>query len=146
MSITKTDTTFRTVRLQVLHAIVWFFTHLIPIHVMWGTLKMTRSASGMNGSGSGHNSVKFYLLNVKPHNELTDSKFKLQNHFKCKLCLKTLIFRSSITFHTVCTVLAQSNGTQAFFCSEFIFRTILYRTRHTTFLFLLSFMSGIISL
>ena len=65
--------------------------------------KMARSASGMNGSGSGHKSVKSYLLNVKPHNELTDSKsvksyllnvkphneltdskFKLQNQFKCK--------------------------------------------------------------
>jgi hypothetical protein len=51
---------------------------------MWGSLKMARSASGMNGSGSGHKSVKFYLLNVKPHNELTDSKFKLRNQLKCK--------------------------------------------------------------
>jgi len=51
---------------------------------MWGSLKMARSASGMNGSGSGHKSVKSYLLNVKPHNELTDSKFKLQNQLKCK--------------------------------------------------------------
>jgi len=31
---------------------------------------MARSASGMNGSGSGHKSVKFYFLNVKPHNNL----------------------------------------------------------------------------
>jgi hypothetical protein len=45
---------------------------------------MTRSASGMNGSGSGHKSVKFYLLNIKPHNEPTDSKFELRIQFKCK--------------------------------------------------------------
>jgi hypothetical protein len=51
---------------------------------MWGSLKMARSASGMNGSGSGHKSVIFYLLNVTPHNERTDSKFKLRNQFKCK--------------------------------------------------------------
>ncbi len=49
-----------------------------------GIFKMARSASGMNKSGSGHKSVKTYLLNVKPHNELTDSKFKLQNQLKCK--------------------------------------------------------------
>jgi hypothetical protein len=51
---------------------------------MWDSLKMARSGSGMNGSGSGHKPVKFYLLNIKPHNELTDSKFKLRNQFKCK--------------------------------------------------------------
>jgi hypothetical protein len=51
---------------------------------MWGSLKMARSGSGMNGSGSGHKPVKFYLLNVKPHNELTDSKFELQNQLKCR--------------------------------------------------------------
>jgi hypothetical protein len=51
---------------------------------MWGSLKMARSGSGMNGSGSGHKSEKFYLLNIKPHNELTDSKFILRNQFKCK--------------------------------------------------------------
>jgi hypothetical protein len=39
---------------------------------------MTRSGSGMNGSGSRHKSEKFYLLNIKPHNEITDSKFKLR--------------------------------------------------------------------
>jgi hypothetical protein len=49
---------------------------------MWGLLKMAGSASGMNGSGSEHKSVKFYLLNIKPHNELTDSKFKLRNQLK----------------------------------------------------------------
>ena len=55
-----------------------------------GIFKITRSASGMNGSGSGHKPVKFYLLNIKPHNELTDSKLKLWNHFKCKIMLKNL--------------------------------------------------------
>ena len=49
-----------------------------------GIFKMARSASGMNECGSGHKSVKFYLLNIKPHNELTDSKFKLRNQLKCK--------------------------------------------------------------
>ena len=51
---------------------------------MWGSLKMARSASGMNGSGSGHKSVKFYLLNVTTHNAITDSKFKSGNQLKCK--------------------------------------------------------------
>ena len=45
---------------------------------------MARSGSGMNGSGSRHKSVKFYLLNIKTHNELTDSKFELWNQLKCK--------------------------------------------------------------
>jgi hypothetical protein len=51
---------------------------------------MTRSVSRMTGSGSGHKSVKFYFFNMKPHNELTDSKLKLWNHFKCKIMLKNL--------------------------------------------------------
>ncbi len=51
---------------------------------MWGSLKMARSASGMNGSGTGLKSVKFYLLNIKPHKELTDSKLKLRNQFNSK--------------------------------------------------------------
>ncbi len=39
------------------------------------------------GSGSGHKSVKFYLLNVKPHNGLTDLKFKFRNPLKCNKTL-----------------------------------------------------------
>jgi hypothetical protein len=49
---------------------------------------MARSASGMSGSGSRHKSVKVYLLNIKTHKELTDSKFKLRNQFKSKQGLK----------------------------------------------------------